>query len=124
MLGAGAMIQVLDGWEVGISSKAWLGGEQSLLGVGPMTRYIFVQVPEIKPYVGAFHRYYPALHSAGPGHGLGASLGVLFPIDEQLTFGGAVAYEHWLEASLMGSQHQVYPELEFSCSFDLLGRSP
>jgi len=123
MLGAGALIQVLDGWEIGIGSKAWLSGDQVLFGFGPTTRYVFVQIPEIKPYIGVFHRFYPALTSAGASHGLGASLGVLFPVDEQLTLEGELAYEHLLEATLLGSEHQVYPELELSYSFDLLGNS-
>ena len=60
----------MDGLGVGLSLEKWSGDGPGITKYSPLVQYVFYQVPEFQPYVGAFYRRtiiegLPSINSTG-----------------------------------------------------------
>lgn len=117
ILGAGLGIYVFDGLEVGLDSTFWVIGDPFVSTLTPGLRYVFIQLPSVKPYVGAFYRHYFVGDGWDDTDAIGGRLGVYFMLSQQAYLGGGIVYEHFLDDDLFASRDQFYPELTFSFAF-------
>jgi hypothetical protein len=113
IVGAGVGYYVIDGLELGLDYEIWFGGDPVFNRLSPGVKYVFYQVPVVKPYVGGFYR-----HTFVNGHEdynfLGARGGIyIAPKPRGVYFGGGAVYEHQLSCSNSAyiDCDNVYPEI-------------
>ena len=56
VLGLGASYYLFDGFNVGLFYESWTGSDPKMTKITPSVQYVFYQVEQVKPYVGAFYR--------------------------------------------------------------------
>jgi hypothetical protein len=96
IVGGGFGYFALRGLELGVDYEAWFLGEPLLNRLSPEARYVFVFVPTVSPYVGAFYRH---TFAAGEDDldSLGARAGAYYVAPgRRIYVGGGVAYERFL----------------------------
>ena len=119
ILGGGLGYYVYDGLEVGLDSSFWVIGDPFITTITPGVRYVFHQVPLLKPYVGTFYRRY-LVSKFADSDSLGARAGLLFMTGKRSYFGGGLVYEHLFEKkgnSYFAEDDYFYPELTLALSF-------
>ncbi len=110
ILGAGLGFYVIDGLEVALDSTFWVVGDPFVATLTPGLRYVFIQLPSVKPYIGAFYRHYFVGDGYDDTDSLGGRLGVYFMLSKNAYIGGGIVYEHFLDDDLFASRDQFYPE--------------
>jgi hypothetical protein len=113
ILGLGAGIFVLDGLEVHGDVTSWIG-DPFIATLTPGVRYVFYQVPTVKPYVGVMYRHYFVTNGYPDTDSVGGRVGLNFMISPNSYFGGGVLVEHFLDQNVWSETPQVYPELMLS----------
>jgi len=118
VIGIGAGMYLLDGLEVGMDFDAWVGGDPDIYSVAPEVRYVFRNVPSVKPYVGAFYRHtfiarYVDINTAG------ARAGGYFMLGPSTYFAIGAVYDVYLncDKNVYSSCSDVYPEIGIAFSF-------
>jgi hypothetical protein len=113
ILGAGIGYFVLPGLELGVDYEAWVVGDPLLNRIGPQARYVFVSVPTIKPYLGAFYS-----HTFTSGEddldSVGGRAGVYFvPSRSRVYLGAGGTYERFLGCgeNAVVDCDTIYPEI-------------
>lgn len=117
VLGAGVGYFVVDGLELHVDGTLWLIGSPFVATVSPGVRYVFHQLPQIKPYVGAFYQHYFVDRAGFDTDSVGGRLGIYFPLSERSYFGGGIVYERFLDGNLFRDRDQIYPEIVFAFAF-------
>lgn len=124
--GLGAAYCLVDGLEVEASVFHWFG-DPSYTQLSPGLRYVFIDVPTVHPYVGAFYRrqiVHDDLYLDADF--LGARGGVFFAIAERAFLGLGVGYERRLDCDddvdldgdgEAGDCDGFFPELAVTFSF-------
>lgn len=56
-IGIGAGYYPLDGLELGLDARLWLGGELDIYEAAPSVTYVFTQLGTLKPYGGLLYRH-------------------------------------------------------------------
>jgi hypothetical protein len=119
VLGLGAGYYLLDGLEAGIDGEGWWGSQPNQYNVSPNIRYIFLNIPSYKPYVGAFYRRTFYNQEFSETDSAGGRAGLVFPFSAKtyLTAGGV--FEHYFncDKSLYSSCNDVYPEIGLAFTF-------
>jgi hypothetical protein len=120
ILGAGLGYFLVDGLEIGLDYDIWFLADPVLNRLSPGVRYVFHQIPVIKPYVGGFYRH----TFVGSGYEdfdyLGARLGIFYvPQSRGVYVGGGAVYEHMLSCknSAFIDCDNWYPEIFVGVSF-------
>ncbi|HSC89463.1 MAG TPA: hypothetical protein VLC09_19410 [Polyangiaceae bacterium] len=116
MLGGGAGYYVLDGLEVHADANFWLIGDPFIATVTPGVRYVFHQLRDVKPYVGAFYRHYFVDAPSADSDSIGGRVGVYFVVNPHVYFGGGLVVEQLVNNNLFYDDTQVYPEITIGFS--------
>ncbi len=120
ILGVGAGYYLIDGLEVGADLEGWLLESPQYYKVTPQVRYIFWQVPRLKPYAGVFWRRTFVTDSLPDYSSWGGRLGVAFQSKNGRSYiaVGAV-YERFLDNDdvIFYENDNWYPEVAFWISF-------
>lgn len=123
--GIGAAYCIIDGLEVEASVFHWFG-DPSYTQLSPGLRYVFLQVPTVHPYLGAFYRR-QFVHDDRytDGDFVGGRTGVFFGLAKRTYIGLGVGYERRLSCDDAddidgdgedGDCDGVFPELLFTVS--------
>ena len=119
IVGGGIGYFVLRGLELGVDYEAWLLGDPLLNRVAPEARYVFVVVPTVHPYLGAFYRH-TFVSGEADIDSLGGRAGAYYvPSGGRIYLGGGAAYERVLdcEDDAFLDCDTVYPELVIGVTF-------
>ncbi|HCU53870.1 MAG TPA: hypothetical protein DIC36_06190 [Gammaproteobacteria bacterium] len=118
VLGAGISYYLVDGLNIGVSAEAWTGGDPTIYKVMPSVQYVFYQVPNVSPYIGAFYRRtfidkLPDLDS------FGGRAGVYVAVGRSAYFGVGAVYESYMDCNKATYREcsDVYPEVSFTLAF-------
>lgn len=118
VLGVGINYYVVDGLNIGLNAEAWTGGNPDIYKITPSVQYVFYQVPNISPYLGAFYRRtyvdnLPDLDSVG------SRAGVYFAAGRNAFIGVGAVYENYLDCreTIYNECTDTYPEISFTVSF-------
>lgn len=124
--GLGAAYCIVDGLEVEASVFHWFG-TPSYTQLSPGLRYVFMQVPSVHPYLGAFYRR-QFVHDDRyqDGDFVGARGGIFMPVGKRAYLGLGAGYERRLDcdddADLDGDGESgdcdgFFPELAVTVAF-------
>lgn len=118
VLGLGGNYFLADGLSIGLQAETWTGGDPSIQKITPLLQYVFYQVPNMSPYIGAFYRRtfidnLPNLNS------IGGRAGSYFSVGPNANIGVGVIYESYQDCSetRYTDCSETYPEISFSFSF-------
>ena len=118
VLGVGVSYYLVDGLNVGLSAESWTGGDPGITKLTPSVQYVFYQVPNVSPYVGAFYRRtyidnLPDLDSVG------GRAGVYVAAGRNAFVGFGAVYESYLDCdtTLYKDCSDTYPEISFTFAF-------
>jgi len=118
VLGVGASYYLVDGLSVGLSLESWSGADPGMTKITPSVQYVFLQVPQVKPYVGGFYRraYIDSLPDI---NSVGGRAGVYVPAGRNVHIGIGAVYESYVDCnkSVYRSCSETYPEVSFSIAF-------
>lgn len=117
VVGLGAGYFVFKGLEVHADTQLWFVAQPVIFTVTPGVRYVFHQLSDIKPYVGAFYRRYFVDQVNSDTNSVGGRLGLYFAAGSNAYLGGGVVLEKFLDDNFFASTTQVYPEFSFAFSF-------
>jgi hypothetical protein len=56
-VGVGLGYYVIDGLELGLDARSWLGGERDIHELAPAITYVFTNFRNLQPYAGALYRH-------------------------------------------------------------------
>lgn len=117
VLGVGAGYYLVDGLEVGADVDYWFGDDPNVIKLSPNVRYVFWQVPTIKPYLGGFYRHWFITDGFDDLDSVGARGGVFYVgRGGGFALGLGAVYEVLLDCE--GDDcTDIYPELALSLSF-------
>ena len=107
---------VVDGLELAIEAQHWFSGEPSVSKVSTQAKYIFTQMPAIKPYVGAFYRQ-TFIDDFDDEFSFGGRAGVFFSDRNGVYVGTGIVYEQYDDCSRFEDCSTTYPEVLMSVSF-------
>lgn len=118
VLGVGVGYFLARGLEIGLDGEAWWGEDPNIYKVSPQIRYVILNHPNIKPYVGVFYRrsYYEGFDDLDSG---GGRAGVYSRLGRN-TFGGVgIVYEKYADCDerIYDSCDTTYPEFSVSVGF-------
>lgn len=117
IFGVGASYYVVDGLALGLAYDNWSGSTPGINQITPSVQYVFLDVPRVKPYIGAFYRHssvsgQPAFNSAG------ARAGVYIHSGSHSAVGIGLVSEKYLSCqTAFGSCSQTYPEISIIFAF-------
>ena len=118
VFGLGVNYYVIDGLAVGGNIETWRGGEPSLTKLTLSTQYVFYQVPNLKPYLGAFYRrtYISGLDDL---NSYGARAGAYLQLGRNAYLGLGGVYEAYADCneSRYRSCSDTYPEVSLTFAF-------
>jgi hypothetical protein len=118
VFGLGVTYYVIDGLALGGQIETWRGGEPTLTKLTLSTQYVFYQVPNIKPYVGAFYRrsYISGLDDL---NSYGARAGAYLQLGRNVYLGFGGVYEAYADCSesRFHSCSDTYPEVTLTFAF-------
>jgi len=118
VLGVGVSYYVIDGLNVGLSLESWSGSDPGMTKITPSVQYVFLQVPQVKPYVGGFYRraYIDSLPDI---NSVGARAGIYFTAGRNAYIGVGAVYESYVDCtkSVYRSCNDTYPEVSFTIAF-------
>ncbi|MCH2109044.1 MAG: hypothetical protein MK135_06930, partial [Polyangiaceae bacterium] len=93
LLGTGLGYYLIDGLELGLDAGFWVIGSPFIATMSPGVKYVFHQVPVVKPYVGTFYKHY-FVSDFADNEAVGARGGVLIMIGPSSYLGAGLVYEH------------------------------
>ena len=118
VLGARLGYFIADGFEFAVAGEMWRGSDPDLYKISPEVRYIWFNLPRLKPYAGAF--YSRAIYDGLPDRNTyGAKGGVYLPVSTNAHLAAGLVYER-IEAcsiAIYSDCSAVYPEFSFVVSF-------
>lgn len=119
VLGLGGGYYLLDGLEAGADAEGWWGSQPQLYDVSPELRYIFLNIPSYKPYVGLLYRRTFYNHELEPLDSAGFRAGLVFPFSARTYMTAGGVYEHYFncDTSVYSSCNDLYPEIGLNFSF-------
>ena len=116
ILGVNIGYYVFDGLELGIEAQHWFSGEPSISKVSAQAKYVFTQMPAIKPYVGTFYRQ-TFITDFEDEISLGGRVGAFFSSGNGVYVGAGIVYEQYQDCSRFIDCSTTYPEVLMSVSF-------
>ncbi len=118
VVGAGIGFYFLDGLEAGLDLEAWFDGGRDIYSVSPQVRYVFYQVPKIKPYAGAFYRH-TFVEDLDDIDEIGLRAGVNFMMGSSSFLGVGAVYDSIVDCDedVHSSCSDFYPEVVLSVAF-------
>lgn len=109
---------VADGLEFAIGGELWRGDDPDIYKISPELRYVWFDLPNIKPYVGAFYArtIYDGLSDRNT---YGMKGGVYMRVSPNAHLGAGLVYERIesCDVSVYKDCSELYPELSFNVSF-------
>ena len=118
VFGLGVNYFVIDGLSLGLNFETWRGGDPTLTKLTPSAQYVFHQVPNIKPYIGAFYRrtYITGLDDL---NSYGGRAGAYLQLGRNAYLGVGGVYEAYSECteSKYRSCSDTYPEVSLTFAF-------
>ena len=117
VLGLGVGYYVFDGLELGLDADAWFG-DPEIYTISPQVRYVVHQVPNVKPYAGAFYRR-TFIEGLDDLDAVGFRGGAFFTIGRGSYLGVGAVYDIYLDCDRdeYESCSDVYPEIVLSFAF-------
>lgn len=111
-LGIGAGYYVVDGLELGLDARSWLGGEISIHEVAPSVTYVFNNLGNLKPYGGLLYRR-TFIEDRDDRSAYGARGGIFLQSSQNLLVrAGVVAIQHQnCETTPYSDCTEIYPEI-------------
>lgn len=118
VVGVGLNYFVLDGLSLGANLETWTGGEPRLNKVTPSIQYVLWQLPNIKPYAGAFYRRV-YIESQDDLESAGGRAGAYFQAGSNTYMGAGFVYEKYADCNeqIFEECSETYPEFVLSLSF-------
>jgi hypothetical protein len=118
VIGAGVGYYFRDGLETGLDFDAWLNGDRDIYSISPQIRYVFYQVPKVKPYAGAFYRH-TFVEKRDDIDEIGLRAGVNFMMGSSSYLGVGAVYDSIVDCDPddHSSCSDFYPEVVLSVSF-------
>lgn len=120
ILGGGVGYYLVNGLELAVDGSAWLIGDPFLATVTPGLTYVFVMVPQVHPYLGAFYRHYFISDGFDDFDTYGGRGGVYLTIGNNGFVGAGVVYERRFDCDdnvLWRDCDQWYPEVTVAFVF-------
>jgi hypothetical protein len=118
IFGLGVNYFVIDGLSLGLNFETWRGGDPTLTKLTPSVQYVFHQVPNVKPYIGAFYRrtYISGLDDL---NSYGARAGAYLQMGRNAYLGVGAVYEAYADCteSKYHSCSNTYPEASLTFAF-------
>ncbi|MEE2644878.1 MAG: hypothetical protein VYD19_08080 [Myxococcota bacterium] len=108
---------VADGVELGLGGQLFFGAEPKIYQLTPYGTYVFYQIPDFSPYLGAFYR--EVIVEGEPSLGwqsVGGRAGLIYWGSGRLLIGGGIVVERLLDCVGDDCQRN-YPELQLQISF-------
>jgi len=115
ILGGGLGYYLADGLEIGVDLEGWLFQSPTIWKVTPQVRYVFYQMGNLKPYVGAFWRHNIIGNPFDDYSSYGGRFGIAYQSGRSYVALGGV-YEKFDE-NVLGDSDVWYPEIAFWISF-------
>jgi hypothetical protein len=116
ILGASVGYYVVRGLELGLDVQHWFSGDPSISKVSPQVRYVFTQMGDLYPYLGAFYRR-TYIESQDDYDSIGYRAGAYFSANNGVYIGGGMVYEEYRDCSAFLDCSSTYPEILISVSF-------
>lgn len=123
ILGAGFGYYMAQGLELGIDAQHWFYGEPEITKVTPKITYVFSQLRNVNPYVGAFYRR--TFYGDGDINGqsiedqnsYGYRAGAYLNSSDRFYIAVGIMHEEYVDCSPLVDCSSTYPELIFTVSF-------
>lgn len=109
---------VADGLEFAIGGELWRGDDPDIYKISPELRYVWFDLPNVKPYVGAFYArtIYDGLSDRNT---YGMKGGVYMRVSSNAHVGAGLVYERIesCNVNVYKDCSELYPEVSFNVSF-------
>lgn len=116
VLGVNFGYYVIDGLELGIEVQHWFSGEPSISKVSGQAKYVFTQLPAIKPYIGTFYRQ-TFIDDFEDEISFGGRVGAFFSDNNGVYVGAGIVYERYQDCDRFIDCSTTYPEVLMSVNF-------
>ena len=116
VLGVNVGYYIIDGLELGIEAQQWFSGEPSISKVSMQAKYVFTQMPTIKPYVGTFYRQ-TFIENLEDEISFGGRAGAFFSNNNGVYVGAGIVYERYQDCDRFIDCSTTYPEVLMSINF-------
>lgn len=116
VLGVSVGYYVIDGLELGIEAQQWFSGEPSISKVSTQAKYVFTQMPTIKPYIGTFYRQ-TFIEDYEDEISFGGRAGAFFSNNNGVYIGAGIVYEQYQDCDRFIDCSTTYPEVLMSVNF-------
>lgn len=116
VLGVNVGYYIIDGLELGIEAQQWFSGEPSISKVSMQAKYVFTQMPTIKPYVGTFYRQ-TFIEDFEDEVSFGGRAGAFFSNNNGVYVGAGIVYERYQDCDRFIDCSTTYPEVLMSINF-------
>lgn len=107
-----------DGLEFAVNGELWRGEDPDIYKIAPEVRYVWFDLPSVKPYIGAFYArtIYDGLADR---NSYGLKGGVYMRVSSNAHLGAGLVYER-IEScnpAIYKDCSELYPEVSFNVSF-------
>ncbi len=116
VLGVNMGYYVIDGLELGIEAQQWFSGDPSISKVSLQAKYVFTQVPTIKPYIGTFYRQ-TFIENFEDEVSYGGRAGAFVSNNNGVYVGAGIVYERYQDCDRFVDCSTTYPEVLMSINF-------
>jgi tetratricopeptide (TPR) repeat protein len=99
---------VEDGLEMGLSIVDWTGPSPRIVQISPDLRFVFYDIPYVKPYGGLFWRH-SFIEGANDFDEVGVRAGINIPLNNRSYLGAGLVYQYALQCN--GDCSSVNPEI-------------
>ena len=98
VLGLGASYYLFDGFNVGLFYESWTGSNPKMTKITPSVQYVFYQVQQVKPYVGAFYRR-SSIDGLKDLDSVGGRAGAYLQVGRNAYLGLGAVYESYIDCN-------------------------
>jgi hypothetical protein len=118
VLGLGASYALMDGFSVGLHAESWTGDDPGITKVTGSVQYVFYQVGQVAPYLGAFYRR-TQIEDLDDLYSNGYRAGLVFAAGSNSYFGAGIVQENYIDCkeSTYNECSATYPEFSFAVVF-------